>query len=420
MLQILYGVAALFLIVKVLPSEEFGSYVLAQGLVQFITLVSGGMVHRFLIRELSKDNWEELIPFNSLLLSLFLSMVIIVPILLFNSSISALFNSPIFGEMLSLSIPLLLIAMQIKSFTQRIIISKREPIKLFAANGSYFITLTFGLLYLNIIGDLNSAIQVIYLSAFSAIISALVGWVLSIDIIRKMEIRYSFDQMKRIMEYGKYTVGGATANMMVNTADSYLISYLLGPVQVAYYNSAKFIYKFYQTIPQILDTTFYPYASKLAHEERNRDIRDLYEKLLCFIYLVLIPVNIIAIIFAERIMALLYSGRYEGAHVILQILIIAASFQPLSATSALVAFSFNKPSGVLYGNLITLLTVVGSGFYLVFQFGVEGMAMALAIGFIVQSFFMTMLIKRNIEVSFRGVLSRIGDMVNFIKRSEKA
>lgn len=420
MLQILYGVAALFLIVKVLPSEEFGSYVLAQGLVQFITLVSGGMVHRFLIRELSKDNWEELIPFNSLLLSLFLSMVIIVPILLFNSSISALFNSPIFGEMLSLSIPLLLIAMQIKSFTQRIIISKREPIKLFAANGSYFITLTFGLLYLNIIGDLNSAIQVIFLSAFSAIISALVGWVLSIDIIRRMKIRFSFDQMKRIMEYGKYTMGGATANMMVNTADSYLISYLLGPVQVAYYNSAKFIYKFYQTIPQILDITFYPYASKLAQEGRNRDIRDLYEKLLCFIYLVLIPVNIIAIIFAERIMALLYSGRYEGAHVILQILIIAASFQPLSATSALVAFSFNKPSGVLYGNLITLLAVVGSGFYLVFQFGVEGMAMALAIGFIVQSFFMTMLIKQNIEVSFRGVLLRIGDMVNFIKRSEKA
>lgn len=419
MLHLLYGVAALFLIVKVLPSEEFGSYVLAQGIVQFITLVSGAMVNRFMVRELSKDDWEELIPFNSLLLSFFMSAVIIVPIIRFKSPISSLLKSESFGELLSLSIPLLLSVMLIRSFTQRLIISKRQPTKLFAANGSYFITLIIGLLYLNIIGDLKSASQVIYLSAFSAFISALVGWVLSIDIIRRMKIRYSFNQMSRIMGFGRYTVGGATANMVTNTADSYLISYLLGPVQVAYYNSAKFIYKFYQTIPQILDITFYPYASKLVQEERSRDIKDLYEKILCFIYLILIPVNLIAIFFAERIMVLLYNGRYDGAHVILQILIVAASFQPLSATSALLAFSLNKPNGVLYGNLITLFTVVGTGIYLVSQYGVEGMAIALTIGFIVQSFFMTVLIKRSIEVSFKGVLSRIMDPVNFLKRSEK-
>lgn len=420
MLQLLYGVAALFLIVKVLPSEEFGSYVLAQGIVQFITLVSGAMVNRFMVRELSKDDWEALIPFNSLLLSFFLSAVIIVPIIIFKMPIASLFKSEIFGELLSLSIPLLLSAMLIRSFTQRLIISKRQPIKLFAANGSFFITLTIGLLYLNIIGDLKSASQVIYLSAFSAFISALVGLVLSIDIIRRMKIRYSFNQMSKIMGFGKYTMGGATANMATNTADSYLISYLLGPVQVAYYNSAKFIYKFYQTIPQILDITFYPYASKLVQEERNNDVKDLYEKILCFIYLVLIPVNIIAIFFAERIMVLVYSGRYDGAHVILQILIIAASFQPLSTMSVLLAFSYNKPNGALYGNVITLFTVVGSGIYLVPQYGVEGMAMALAIGLIVQSFYMTLMIKRSIDVSFKGVLSRIRDLVNFLKRSEKA
>jgi len=420
MFQLLYGVAALFLIVKVLPPEEFGSYVLAQGLVQFITLVSGAMVYRFLIRELSRENWDATIPFNSLILAILLNVIVIVPIVIFKTPIASIFNAEILGNLLSLSIPLLLGAMLIKNFTQRLIISLRDPVRLFVANGSYFMILTIGLIYLNFTGNIKSASQVINLSIFSATISAFVGLILSSDIMKRMIYKYSVIQIKRIMSYGKYSVGAETANMVTNSADSYLISYLLGPVQVAYYNSAKFIYKFYQTISQILDITYFPYSSKLSQEERFGDIKILYEKILCVIYLFIIPGNLIAILFAEKIMNFIYGDRYAGAHIILQLFIIAATFQPLSSMGAFLGFALNKPKRVLYGRLITLFTVIGSGYLLIPKYGVEGMAIALAIGFFLQSIFMTWLIKREVKVTFVGVISRIKDIIQYLRRNEKA
>jgi len=413
-------VAAIFLVVRVLPANEFGSYVLAQGMVQFISLISAAMVYRYMIREMSKDDWEPLLPYNSLLLSLLLNLMIIIPIYYFRTQIAAALNANIFGELLHSAVPLFLLSMFFRTFTQRIIISMREPAKLFIANGTYFLILMIGLVYLNLKGNLRTSSQLINLSTVSAFASALIGLSLSQPILKKIRLSFSFNIHKKILKFGKYSAGAAAANLVTNTADSYLISYLSGPIQVAYYNSAKFIYKFYQSIPQVLDVTLYPYSSKLAQENRKSDLKALYEKILCYLYLILIPLNIIAFYFSEPLLSLLYKGRYEGSYVILQLLIIASTFIPVTSMSASLAFAENKPKTVLYGRLITLFLVILSGFYFVPEYGAHGMAIALLAGFFGEAIYMTIIIKKSIDLTFLGVLFRTKDAFEFVKRGIRA
>ena len=416
LLQLAYGVAAIFLVLRTLPADEFGSYVLAQGMVQFITLISVAMVYRYMIRELSKDDWEPLLPYNSFLLSMLMNLVIIAPIFYFRSSIADALNAEIFGQLLQSAVPLFLLSMFFKTYTQKIIISMRQPFKLFVANGTYFLILIIGLVYLNLKGNFRASSQLIYLSTVSAFASALIGFILSAQVLKKLRLSFSLNIHKNIFKFGKYSVGAATANLVTNTADSYLISYLSGPIQVAYYNSAKFIYKFYQSIPQVLDVTLYPYSSKLALENRISDLKALYEKILCYLYLILLPLNIIAFYFSEPLLSLLYKGRYEGSYVILQILIIASTFIPVTSMSSFLAFAENKPKTVLYGRLITLVIAIAAGLYLVPEHGAHGMAGALLFGFLGQAVYMTVIIKRNLNLTFLGVLFRVKDAFKFVKR----
>ena len=166
--------AAIFLVVRTLPADEFGSYVLAQGMVQFITLISVAMVYRYMIREMSKDDWEPLLPYNSFLLSMLMNLILIAPIFYFRGSIATAINAEVFGQLLQSAVPLFLLSMFLKTYTQKIIISMRQPVKLFVANGTYFFILMIGLVYLNLKGDLRASSQLIYLSTVSAFASALV------------------------------------------------------------------------------------------------------------------------------------------------------------------------------------------------------------------------------------------------------
>jgi len=200
-LQLAYGVAAIFLIVRTLPADEFGSYVLAQGVVQFISLISVAMVYRYMIRELSKDDWEPLLPYNSLLLSLLLNLIIIAPIFYFRSQLAASLNTRIFGDLLQSAVPLFLLSMFLRTFTQKIIISMRQPAKLFMANGTYFLILMIGLVYLNFKGNLRASSELIYLSTISAFASALIGFMLSLPVLKKIRLIFSFDIHKKILNY---------------------------------------------------------------------------------------------------------------------------------------------------------------------------------------------------------------------------
>jgi len=386
-LQLAYGIAAIFLIVKALPREEFGSYILSQGIVRIIVMVGGALVYRHMVRELSVEGWDPIIPINAFALSFLFNLIAVAPFIVFGKQISELLNTPLLATLLPIAIPIQLTGQFFKNFAHRLIISSRNPKRLFILNSFYFIILSIGLVYLNLREEGINAVQIIYLSAIAGFFSAAVGWILSWEILRRSKAVLSFSRQKKTLSYGKYVVGSASANTVANNIDSYIIAYILGPIQVAMYNSAKVIFKFYQIISQMMDITVFPYGSKLAQEGRMEDLKALYEKMLCFIYLILFPLNVAAILLAKPLFEFVYSGRYEGAYLIMQLLIVGATISPTVSLNAFLFFSLEKPRTVFFGRIINLILVAVTGFILTSKMGPEGMALAFIIGMLIQAVF---------------------------------
>jgi len=418
-IQLVYGIAAIFLIVKALPSEEFGTYILSQGIVRIIVMVGSALVFRHMVRELSVNDWDPKIPVNAFALSFLFNLIAIIPFIYFSDQLSDLLNTPLLATLIPLAIPIQLAGQFFKNFVHRLIISSRNPKRLFILNSVYFVILAVGLVYLNSQRDGIDAEQIIYLTAIAGFVSAIVGWLLSWDILKRSNLVLSFNQQKKIINFGKYVVGSASANTMANNIDSYIIAYILGPLQVAMYSSAKVIFRFYQVISQMMDITVFPYGSKLVQEGRIEELKALYEKLLCFIYLVLFPVNIIAILLSKSVFELLYGGRYEGAYLIMQLLIVGATISPAVSLNAFVFLSLEKPKTVFFGRMINIILVAVVGFILTSMMGPEGMALAFIVGMLIQAVFLTVAIKKTLPVTLRGVAGRVKDVYPFIKRLSK-
>lgn len=414
-IQLVYGIGAIFLIVKALPSEEFGTYILSQGIVRIIVMVGSALVYRHMVRELSVNDWDPKIPVNAFALSFLFNLIAIIPFIYFSDQLSELLNTPLLATLIPLAIPIQLAGQFFKNFVQRLIISSRNPKRLFILNSVYFAILTVGLIYLNSQKDGINAEQIIYLAAIAGFVSAIVGWLLSWDILKRSNLVLSFNQQKKIINFGKYGVGSASADTVANNLDSYIIAYILGPLQVAMYSSAKVIFRFYQIISQMMDITVFPYSSKLVQEGRIEELKALYEKLLCFMYLVLFPVNIIAILLSKSAFELLYGDRYEGAYLIMQLLIVGATISPVVSLNAFVFLSLEKPKTVFFGRMINIILVAVIGFILTSMMGPEGMALAFIVGMLIQAIYLTAILMNTIPVTLRGVAGRVKDVYPFIK-----
>lgn len=414
-LQLSYGIVAILLIVRTLPSEEFGSYILSQGIVRIIVMIGGALVYRHMVRELSVEDWDPKIPLNAFALSFLFNLAAIVPFILFSKLLSELLNTPLLATLLPIAIPLQLAGEFLKNFAQRLIISSRNTKRLFILNSVYFIILSVGLVYLNSGQEGISAVQVIYLMAIAGFSSAAVGGLLNREILKRSKAVLSFSHQKRALNYGKYSVGSATANTVANNIDSYIIAYLMGPIQVAWYNSAKVVIRFYQIISQMMDITVFPYGSKLVQEGRMEDLKALYEKILCFLYLILLPMNIVAILFAKPMFELIYGGRYEGAYLILQLLILGATISPTVSLNVFMFFSLDKPRTVLFGRIINVIVVAVVGFLLTSKMRPEGMALAFILGMLIQGVYLSIRIKKILPITISSVAGRVKDIYPFIK-----
>ena len=67
-----------------------------------------------------------------------------------------------------------------------------------------------------------------------------------------------------------------------------------------------------------------------------------------------------------------------------------------------------------------MLLVIIPGIYFVREYGAQGMAVALLVGFLGQAVYMTLIIRKSINITFLGVLSRTKDAFEFVKRAVQA
>ena len=307
-LPVVYGLGYVWLVIRVLPEEEFGNFVL----VQEIFLIISGLATAFALQPLLKFSSESNADLRQIVsASLLLNGAFIVAaslfVVLLSSPAGQLFNSPALSVLL-LYVPAMLIASFVRNFTMVLLQAKFRFREVFWVDAMHFLGAPFLVWVLSRMHRFDTALDMIVVNLISLSLSSVAGLWFTRGMTR-LTLSPSRAAMGSVYHYGKYTLGGIVSSLVSTRADSFILSAFTGPLQVAVYNSVKVFVRIYEMATQVVQMFVLPASSRLSSLGEFGTVKALTEKAILFLTLGLLPVTATFLLFPGFLVSILYGGR---------------------------------------------------------------------------------------------------------------
>ncbi len=412
-LPVVYGLAYILLVIRVLPEEEFGNFVLIQELFLVIT----GLAMAFALNPLLKFATEEeadqaQVITVSLILNLAFNLVAGLLIVLLRTPFSSLLNSPNLAPLM-LYLPAMLAASFFRNFALILLQTRFLIQRVFWTDAVHFLGVPLVIWVYSRMRVFDSALDLIVINLITLSASSVVGLWLCSRMIR-ITLKPTGEYMSKLWDYGKFSLGSLLSYFVYSKADTFILSAFHGPVQVAVYNAVKVFTRIFDMVTQVVQMFVLPGASRLASRGEVQSLKSLVEKSIAFLTIMMLPVFLVLLALASIMVDLVYSGRYAESIPILQIFSVLSLLVPLMAVASntlmglgqarlsfILSIQFLIASVVVYLVLIPLLGAPGA-----------------AIGYVLASLFLawrsTALMTRFVPTTFAEVLSRTRDVKMFV------
>jgi len=404
-LPLAYSIPAILLIIRVLPKEEYGFFVLIQSIMLMLANLSTSfsLVPMVKFASESKDD-------GSLATMGFLTHVLEVGILtlaclLFKEQIGMIFHEAGIVPLV-IYVPLMAAAGEIRFYTMELLRIHYRIQHIFWIDVAYFAASIVFVIILTLQGSFLTGADMCKVTALAFAASSLTGLVLAWDLI-PWRPRFSLFALKRIFAFGKFTFGTGLSNEVNERADILIIGLFLNPVAVAVYNVAKMLWRFFSIYNQVVALLVLPGISRLYAQNRRSEIASVYEKTLSFSYILMIPFGIVIIALANPIIAIIYGDRYLASIPILRILALYAFFAAPAAIGASLLTGIGKPEAVFKARwLATVVNLVVCA-VLTLLLGPAGAAVALIASIALSAILLHRDVAENITFDLSRVFSNI-------------
>ena len=414
MLAVVYGLGYVWLVIRVLPEEEFGNFVL----VQEVFLLISGLATAFALQPLLKFAAEEepdLTGVVSAALWLNAGFVLVASLLVVVASgpAGALFNSPSLSPLL-LYVPALLAASFARNFTMTLLQAKFRIQEVFWMDALHFLGAPFLVWIVSRLHAFDTALDLIIINLASLGSSSLLGlW-----FARRMAhvtFRPPRDAVRRVWDYGKYTLGGIISSLFSTRADSFILSAFTGPVQVAVYNSAKVFVRLYEMASQVVQMFVLPAASLLSSKGDEASLKALTEKTILFLTIGLLPICFVFLLFPDSMVGLLYGGRYAGAIPVIRIFSLLTFLIPLLAVGSNVIMGVGDARLSFVLGIQSLAVSLAAFLVIIPAAGVLGAAIAYVTASGLCAALTARALVRHVPLSAGAVFRRWGDITEFLR-----
>lgn len=317
-LPVLYGLGYVLLVIRVLPEEEFGDFVLVQEVFLIISALATAFALQPLLKFASEDVGS---GYETVGAALWLNMVFTVVasalLLLGSGPLSWILNAPGLSHLL-LFVPAMLAASFMRNVTLILLQSQFRIKQVFWVDAMHFIGALLLIWIYSRLNMFNSALDLIVINLVSLSASSLIGILFT----RRM-LFFSFSprrkEVQRIWDFGKFSVGGVLSYLVYSKADTFILSAITGPIAVAVYNAAKIFVRVYEMLAQVVQMLVLPASSLLSSRKDVASMKILTEKAILFFTVAALPVLILFLLGSPLFVRLLYSGRYSEAIPILQV-----------------------------------------------------------------------------------------------------
>jgi O-antigen/teichoic acid export membrane protein len=414
-LPVVYGIAYVLLVIRVLPQEEFGNFVLIQEIFLIVTGLAMGFALQPLLKYAAESRKDTAgIVTASLLFNLGFTVLCSLVIVLIREPLSALLNSPTL-EPLLLYLPAMFAASFIRNKALILLQTQFRIREVFWVDAAHFLGAPLLIWVFSRLHIFNSALDLITINIISLSASSLVGLIFAGSMMR-LTLRPPRADIERIWNYGKFSLGGILSYLVYTKVDSFILSAVAGPVQVAVYNSVKVFTRIYDMVTQVVQMFVLPAVSRLSSEHRHDSLKVLVEKAIAFSTIAMIPVFLFLLLLAEPMIGILYGGKYDDAVPLLRILSILTLVVPLIAVASntLMGLGQARVSFVLAVQILVTSIVL----YLIFipLLGTLGAAIGYVLSAVVLAWITAAKMDRFIHITPAEVFRRKDDIGRFIRK----
>jgi O-antigen/teichoic acid export membrane protein len=414
-LPVVYGLGYVILVIRVLPEEEFGNFVL----VQEIFLVISGLATAFALQPMLKfaaekdSNFVELAR-AGMVLNLLFTLTAAGLVAVFSTPLAMLLRSPGL-QVLLLFVPIMLLSSFIRNVALVALQAQFRIWEVFVIDAVHFLGAPLLTWVYSQVAVFDSALELVYINILSLSASSLVGLVLAR---RLMAIRGGALRpvLAQLWNFGKYAIGGAASQMLYTRIDSFVLAAFGGPVAVAIYNAAKIVTRIFEMLNQVVQMFVLPATSRLSQQGNTASLRSMLEKVLFATLAGMVPVALVLVGGASLIVNVLYGHRYGEAVILLQI------FSLLSFSTPFLAVAWNALMGLgevrASFNLGIVMIVVALALYAAFipLFGGQGAALAYVLATATVALLAMAMLRQRVTVTMPGIASRWRDVRTFILR----
>jgi lipopolysaccharide exporter len=412
-LPVVYGLAYILLVIRVLPEEEFGNFVLIQELFLVIT----GLAMAFALNPLLKFAAEEetdqaQVITVSLILNLAFNLVAALVIVAFRTPFSNLLNSPNLAPLM-VYLPAMLAASFFRNFALILLQTRFLVQRVFWTDAVHFLGVPVLIWIYSRMHLFDSALDLIIINMITLSASSVIGLWLCFRMIR-ITLRPTGEYTRKLWDYGRYSLGSLLSYFVYSKSDTFILSAFHGPVQVAVYNAVKVFTRIFDMVTQVVQMFLLPGASRLASRGEVQSLKSLVEKSIAFLTIMMLPVFLGLFVLASFIVDIVYSGRYTESIPILQIFSVLSILVPLMAVASNTLMGLGQARLSFILSVQFLIASIVIYFVLIPLLGAPGAA----IGYVLASLFLawrsTVLMTRFVPTTFTEVLGRTRDVKMFV------
>jgi O-antigen/teichoic acid export membrane protein len=233
---------------------------------------------------------------------------------------------------------------------------------------------------------------------------------------RELFVAPARSEARKILRFGSSFLSSGVAATLSQQADTLLAGRLMDAPGVAAYGAARQLFRVFNVLAQALNQVLMPVAARLHATDRRHDLRVLFEKSVCFLALVLVPGCLLLALATGPLFDLFFGGRYRDAVRPFQILVVGALVSlPLASVAS--------PLLIGMGRLRTLawITWAGLGLAIALVFawtpahGPQGVAAAVAVAAVFGMLVRAWVLRPLLGYSLGGIWSRRRDALAFAR-----
>lgn len=214
-------------------------------------------------------------------------------------------------------------------------------------------------------------------------------------------------KMKEFANFGKFSMSTMIGSNLLRSSDTFMIGALLGPAAVAIYSIPSKLFEVVEIPLRSFVATALPNLSRMIHARDEEGLKRLFERSSGLITVMLVPVVLICIIFAEPLVVMLAGSQYAESANILRIFAVFALLMPIDRYTGVTLDVLNKPVRNFQKILLMLIVKVGGNLLVIYAIGeVWAVAVASILTFTTGVIFGIYFLKKYLNFSIRSLLMR--------------